>query len=66
MSLPTRGETFAKLIEHVRKAQEEAAVMAHLVRDEDRLVAQGWLAMSEMFKKVAHQVTMLATKGRLH
>lgn len=63
MTVPTTGETFAILIEHLRKAQESAAMMAHLVRDDDRLKAQGWLAVSEMLKKTAHTVTKLATRG---
>ncbi len=62
MSLPTRGETFAKLLEHIRKAQEEAATMAHLTADDDATHSQGWLAVSEMFKRTASQVTKLATR----
>lgn len=63
MSIPTRGEEYSKLIEHLRKGQESAAMLAHLVRDDSKLTAQGWLAVSEMLKKVGHQVTKLATKG---
>ena len=63
MSLPTKGEEFAKLMEHLRKAQECAAMIAHLERDASKLTAQGWLAVSEMFKLVQHKVTELATKG---
>lgn len=63
MSIPTSGETFSQLIEHIAKAQEKAADMAHLTRDDDHRKAQGWLAVSEMFKLIRHQVTKLATKG---
>ena len=63
MSIPTTGETYAKLIENIRYAQENAAMMAHLVRDDDKLKAQGWLAVSEMFKLIQHKVMQLATKG---
>lgn len=63
MSIPTKGETYAQLIEHLVKAQEAAAMMAHLHRDDSRLMAQGWLAVSEMFKKTQYQITNLATKG---
>ena len=63
MSIPTKGETFAKLIEHLRRAQEDAAMMAHLIRDDDKLIAQGWVAISEMLKKTVHNVTKLATRG---
>lgn len=65
MSIPTQGESFAKLMEHLRYAQEDAATLAHLANANDnRALAKGWLAVSEMFKKVQHQVTLLAT-GKL-
>jgi hypothetical protein len=64
MSIPTSGETFSQLIEHIAKAQEAAAMMAHLDRANDSAHrAQGWLAVSEMFKLIRHQVTKLATRG---
>lgn len=60
----SRGEVFAKLLDHVREAQDCAALMAHLHNTEgndmDKLLARGWLGMSEMFKLIAHQVTQLA------
>lgn len=65
MSLPTEGEVFAQLMEHLRKCQEAAASLAHLTRDDNRLKAQGWMAVSEMFKKVQHQVIDLA-KRKMH
>lgn len=64
MSLPSSGETFAKLIEHLRRAQEDAAMLAHLnAADDNRLIAQGWLAVSEMLKKTQYNVTNLAKRG---
>lgn len=63
MSIPTKGEEFAKLIEHLRYAQENASMLAHLNRDDSKLVAQGWLAVSEMLKLTQHNVTKLAMKG---
>ena len=66
MSLPTRAEVYSELTEYLRKAQEAAAKMAHLTRDEDKLQAQGWLGISEMFKNVNKVVIKLATKGRLN
>ena len=63
MSIPTKGEEFAKLMEHLRYAQENSAMLAHLTRDESNLTAQGWLAVSEMFKLIQHKVTELAMKG---
>ena len=62
MSIPTRGEQFAILIEHLVKAQEASAMLAHLTRDDDALQAQGWLAVSEMLKKTQHNVTDLARR----
>lgn len=63
MSIPTKGETYAKLLERIRLAQEDAAMMAHLIRDDDKLTAQGWLAVSELLKRMQHQIGQLATKG---
>ena len=64
MSVPTSGECFAKLIEYIRKAQEESAMLAHLANaNDDRVLAKGWLTVSELFKKMQRQVTGLATKG---
>jgi hypothetical protein len=62
MSVPTPGETFAKLIEYLRLAQEASAMLAHLTRDDDKLQAQGWLAVSEMLKKTQWNVTSLAKR----
>lgn len=50
MNIPTEGEEYAKLIEHLRLAQEASAMLAHLVRDESRTKATGWLTVSEGLK----------------
>jgi hypothetical protein len=63
MSVPTRGESFAKLTEYLRKAQEQAAMLAHLERDHNPGVAKQWLLVAENFKMTIHVVTMLATRG---
>ena len=65
MALPTTGEKFAELIEHLRKAQEASAMLAHLHADEDPLLSYGWLKVSEMLKLTVHNVTELATKGKI-
>lgn len=65
MSIPTIGETYSRLMEHLRKAQEEAAMMAHLVHDDDRKLSKMWLRVSENFKKLQFSMTELA-KGRLN
>jgi hypothetical protein len=65
MTLPTRGEKFTELLEHLREAQEAAAMLGHLHADEDPLVSKGWLAVSEMLGLTVHNVTKLATRGRI-
>ncbi len=63
----TRGETYAKLCHHLVECQELAAVMSHLHNTEtsakDRIMAKGWLTVSEMFKRIQHQLTSLAAGG---
>jgi hypothetical protein len=64
MTPPTRGETYAKIIEYLRKLQEETSMMAHLIAaQDDKELAIQWLAVSENFKKMQHSLTRLATKG---
>ena len=65
MTLPTKGEKYAELIEHLRKGQEAAAMLAHLHADESELMKHGYLAVSEMLNLVAFQVTKLATGERI-
>lgn len=62
MAIPTSGEKFAELIEHIAKAQEAAAFLAHLEADNNKVQSQGWLAVSEMFKLTRHNVTKLAMR----
>lgn len=65
MSIPTTGECYSRLMEYIRKAQEESAMMAHLVRDDDHELAKMWLKVSDNFRKLQFSMTELA-KGRLH
>lgn len=63
MSIPTTGETYARLMEHLRKAEEESAMMAHLLNaQDDREFAIKWLAVSENFKRMQDTLTKLATR----
>lgn len=66
--LPTPGLMYEQLLEHLRQAQENAAMLAHLCRTEDQVkdmaIANGWLAIVELFRRVEAQVTLLA-QGRL-
>lgn len=68
MSVPTQGEQFAKLLEHLRQAQDDSAMLAHLTRAQggrkDHAIADGWIAVSELLKRMQYQVTKLA-QGKL-
>lgn len=67
MSIPTKGECYSRLTEYLRRAQEEAAMLAHLSNaDGDaggRVVALGWLKIEDQLKKFIHTITHLATRG---
>jgi hypothetical protein len=66
MSVPTTGETYSQLMEHLRKAEEAAAMLAHLHNANDhRRAAIQWLTVSEGFKKMQVQITQLAI-GKLN
>lgn len=65
MSVPTNGEVFAKLIEDIAHTQEGMAMMGHLVKADasnhkQRALADGWIALSELMKRVNHQVIEMA------
>lgn len=63
MAIPTEGDTFSKMMEHLRKLQEETAMMAHLRKaNSDDRNALAWLAVSENFKKMQHTLTQLAMR----
>jgi hypothetical protein len=64
---PTRGEAYAKLLHHLREAQNMAAVLSHLHNTEgnraDQLHAQGWLGIEELIRRMAGQITKLAMRS---
>lgn len=64
MTIPTQGEEFAKLHTYLRQAQESAAMLAHLTRAQgqrkDKALADGWIAVSELLKRLVYQVTQIA------
>jgi len=63
MSVPTSGEEFSKLIEFLRKAQEAAAMLAHLENANDnRKMAIGWLGVSEQLGLTVKSVTVFAQR----
>lgn len=64
MSVPTQGEVFARLCERLRLAQEDSATLAHLTRSmsdsaKDKALADGWIAVSELLKRMQYQVTKI-------
>lgn len=66
VTVPSRGEEYAKLMEWLRRAQESSASLAHLYRDDPqtgRAMAKGWLAISEGIKLMQKHVTDLARRG---
>ncbi len=69
MSIPTKSETYARLMEHLRLAQENSATLAHLANAEGdgpgMVIGKGWLNVSEGLKRMLHIVTQLAM-GKLH
>lgn len=77
MAVPTRNEAFAKLIDALRVAQEQAAIIAHLHNanvsegligsessSKERMMAKAWLVISETMKVTQHSVIKLA-QGRM-
>jgi hypothetical protein len=64
----TRSETFSKLLWHLDEARDCAAVIAHLHKTEsqkkDDVLALGWLAIAELFKRTREKVVELA-QGKL-
>ena len=62
--VPTRGDTFARLVHHLREAQDHAAMLAHLYNaDGDAkgmTIGRGWLRVEDMLKRMIHTVTEIA------
>lgn len=62
----SEGDTFAKMLEHLREAQECAYTIGHLRKaNDDNLTGQGWIAVGEMLKFTIHNVTQLAMNRAL-
>ena len=63
--LPSESETYQKLIEHLRQAQEQAAFLSHLRGlQSGSAAAQGWLIVSEQLKAM-QRVTIAIATGKL-
>ena len=67
MSIPTRSEEYSKLMEHLAKGQEAAAMLAHLENAQGgasgTVLGRGWMHVSEALKKMQGHVITIATKG---
>lgn len=67
MSIPTRGETFSKLLHHLGEAQSCAATLSHLhnLQDNgpDKVLAAGWFNVSEGLRQMQIKVTEFAKRG---
>lgn len=68
MTVPTQGETLARLIELLKQAQENAYTMSHLTRAmggrKDNALADGWYSIGELLKRVNYQVIQIG-QGKL-
>ena len=63
--LPTEGETYQKLIELLREAQEQSAMLSHLRGLNNGVAAaRGWLVISEQLKAMQRAVIAVAV-GKL-
>lgn len=65
----TRAEAFAKMMHHLREAQDMAAVVGHLYLSEgDKLseaMGKSWILISELIKRVIDQIIVMA-KGQFN
>jgi hypothetical protein len=59
--LPTEGDLYQKLIENLRIAQEDAAMLSHLRGlNHGVAAARGWLVISEQLKAMQRVVIAIA------
>lgn len=60
----TRGEAYAKILDLLDQLRDQTIVMSHLHNtegsDSDKVLAKGWLGMSELLGRLRHQFTTLA------
>ena len=69
MAVPSRGEVFSKMLEHLREAQSCASTLAHLYRADSGGIAfqmsKGWLLIEDMLNKMCQRITLMG-QGKLH
>lgn len=60
----SRADTFAKLLDLLRQAEDQSYILAHLAATEsgrnDALAATGWRAIGEMLRLTQTNITRLA------
>ena len=60
----SRSATFLQLVEHLRLAEEAAATLGHIeMANDQKLLGQGWLGVSQMLHMTVINVTKLAKGG---
>jgi hypothetical protein len=62
----TKGDTYGKLMYHLREAEDCAYVLSHLHKTEqtakDDILAMGWRTVGENLKMIGKFITNLAKK----
>lgn len=63
----TKGDTYAKMMWHLREAEDCAYVLGHLHQTEntpkDAALAMGWRTVGENLKLMAKFITQLSKRG---
>ena len=61
--MPSSGETFQQLLEHLRLATEAAAMLGHIEQaNGNRVRGIGWLSVAQLLEKMVEKAMELATK----
>lgn len=62
---PSKDHTYAKLVELMREAQDQASLLGHMMKEDGNEVnGQGLLAIGELLGRAATQVQKLATGSK--
>ncbi len=69
MAVPSKGEVFSKMLDHLRDAQSCASTLAHLYRADSGGIAmqlsRGWLLIEDLINKLCHKITLMG-QGKLN
>jgi len=62
---PSKDQTYAKLVEQLRDAQDQANLLGHMMKEDgNETNGQGLLAVAELLGRAAVQIQKLATGSR--